>query len=249
MSFDIQESHTPKGPKYIEIAEDLHMKIRTGVYPPGAILPKESDLEIIYQVSRITIRKAMQLLNDWHLISRKRGSGTFVRKDNAEHNAFELTGFVEEISNQGKLPSSKILAFELIDADSIVAEKLQITKGVQIYKVKRLRLIDNLPEVLEITYMPFSFFPDLSIEVMMNSKYEYIEKIKGLTIDSSRQIVRAVLLEKDLAEILDVDPLLPVIRVDSVGKLNNSVIFEYSIHYFKGEQYEFAFSAKRKNKA
>lgn len=241
----MKDANKNSPPRYLSIADDLNEKIKSKIYPEGSMLPKEIDLEVEYGVSRITIRKAMQLLCDWNVIVRKRGSGTYVKRPSAQHNAFQLTGFVEEISSQGKTPSSKIITFEMIKSSKAIAQKLLIPTGTEIYSIRRLRLIDAEPEVLEHTYLPYHLFPDLSIEVMMKSKYDYIENQKGLKIESSRQVVSAVLLNNDLANILNCELHKAVIRVDSIGKLDDGSIFEYSIHHFRGYQYEFEFLAKR----
>jgi DNA-binding GntR family transcriptional regulator len=91
-------------------------------------------------------------------------------------------------------------------------------------------------------------FPDLSIGAMRTSKYEYIEKTKGLKIKLARQSAKAEVLTSSIAQELNVDEGYPVIRVDSVGELENGKVFEYTIHYFRGHQYSFDYIAYRESK-
>lgn len=234
-----------KKPRYLEIAESLIEQINSGTLPAGSILPTEGELQTRFNVSRVTIRKSMKVLVDKDLLFRKRGSGTYVKATKAQHNAFQLSGFVEDISSQGKHPSSKIITFELIESNTHIADKLNLNEGDEIYSIRRLRLIDDEPEILEHTFLPVSMFPDLSIGAMRNSKYEYIEKTKGLKIKLARQSARPEISTAAIAKELNVKEGYPVIRVDSVGELDDSRIFEYTIHYFRVNQYSFDFVAYR----
>jgi GntR family mannosyl-D-glycerate transport/metabolism transcriptional repressor len=232
-------------PRYLQITDQLIKQISDGTLPAGAMLPTESELQEQYGVSRVTIRKSMKILVDKDLLYRIRGSGTYVKAAKAQHNAFQLNGFYEEVSAQGKQPSSKLLTFELIESDLFIANKLGLEEGNEVYSIRRLRLIDGEPEILEHTFMPVSIFPDLSIQAMRNSKYEYVEKTKGLSIKLSRQSAKPELVTEDIAKKLNVETGHPVIRVDSVGELSDGRLFEYTIHYFRVHQYSFDFVSYR----
>ena len=150
-------------PRYLQIADQLIKQINDGTLPAGSMLPTEIEQQEQFGVSRVTIRKSMEILVDKDLLYRVRGSGTYVKAAKAQHNAFQLSGFYEEVSVQGKEPSSKLLAFELIESDLLIADKLGLSKGDEVYSVRRLRLIDDAPEILEHTFLPVSMFPDLTI--------------------------------------------------------------------------------------
>ncbi|GAM60931.1 transcriptional regulator [Vibrio ishigakensis] len=133
-------------PRYLQIADTLIERISSGELPAGSMLPTEGELQQEFDVSRVTIRKAMQKLVEKDLLFRQRGSGTYVKAPKAQHNALQLSGFVEEVSAQGKTPSSKIITFELIECDELVAEKLELDLGEEVYSIRRLRLIDDEPK-------------------------------------------------------------------------------------------------------
>ncbi|GAM60930.1 transcriptional regulator [Vibrio ishigakensis] len=93
--------------------------------------------------------------------------------------------------------------------------------------------------------MPVALFPDLSISAMRSSKYDYIEKTKGLQIKLSRQSIKPQILDIATANELNIEVSQPVIRVDSVGELASGEVFEYTIHYFRVNQYSFDYIAYR----
>ncbi|UJF17732.1 GntR family transcriptional regulator [Vibrio sp. SS-MA-C1-2] len=232
-------------PRYLQIADDLIEQIRDGVLVEGSILPTEQQLQEQYQVSRVTIRKSMKVLVDQDLLYRVRGSGTYIKAPKVQHNAIELNGFNEEVTAQGKTPSSKIITFELQQAEPTIAQKLAINEGDEIFSIRRLRLINDKPEVLEHTYMPVALFPDLNIEVMRNSKYQYVEQQKGLKIKLSKQSAKPIVADDIVADKLAITVGTPILKIDAVGLLSNDQPFEYTEHYFLVSQYSFDFVSYR----
>jgi GntR family mannosyl-D-glycerate transport/metabolism transcriptional repressor len=93
--------------------------------------------------------------------------------------------------------------------------------------------------------MPISMFPDLTYQVMQGSKYEFIEKQKGLVIDRSEQEIIPVLPPAEVAELLHIDPAQPIIEKRTRGLLRGDIVFEYSRNYFKSSEYKFTLVAKR----
>ena len=81
----------------------------------------------------------------------------------------------------GQNPSNQVLDFHMQTPAETIKDTLQLKDGEKVFFIRRLRSGDGEPMILEETYMPVSLFPDLSVEVMTHSKYEYVEK-KGYTI-------------------------------------------------------------------
>lgn len=236
-------------PRYMQIADLLTEQIKDGTLTPGAMMPTEAELQATYDVSRVTIRKAMKVLVDNELLYRVRGSGSYVKAPKAQHNAFQLMGFIEEVSAQGKIPSSKVIAFETCPCSHAIASKLNLEEGTLIYAIQRLRLIDDEPEILECTYLPVAMFTDLSIDIMQTSKYDYIEHQKGMQIAKSRQCVWPDSTSLSLADLLNTKENTPILRVESVSELVDGTPFEYTVNYFRLYQYSFEFIAHRQTTA
>ncbi|MBS9922949.1 GntR family transcriptional regulator [Vibrio alginolyticus] len=232
-------------PKYIDIAERLEKKIKDGELQPKSMLPKERDLQEEFSVSRVTIRKSLQILVDNNLISRTRGSGTYVNDLKAQHDALHLLGFIEEVSKQGKTPSSQVIKFELKKPNEQVAKQLNLSPNDDTYEIHRLRCINDEPEIYEVTHMPAMLFPDLSIAIMNGSKYEYIENSKRLKIAKSCQSVKPYLLDAETASYLNESEASPILKVESTGYLEDGRAFEYTVNYFRLHQYSFEFISTR----
>jgi DNA-binding GntR family transcriptional regulator len=232
-------------PLYRQIAGTLEKKIRSGELDVEDVLPTEQSLQEIYNVSRVTVRKALELLEKQGLLERIKGSGTYVKCNSAKHDAFHLKGFDENVTAQGRASGTKVIHFQLEQAQPGIAEHLNIEVGTLIYSILRIRTIEDEPEILEQSYMPLSLFPDLSVKVMQTSKYHYIEKQKGYQIFQSRQDLKPVLATNVVAKHLNIETNYPVLRLRSISELVNGEIFEYSIQYLRGYQYRFEYTARR----
>ncbi|WNJ94284.1 GntR family transcriptional regulator [Vibrio ruber] len=226
---------------YLQIVDDLIEKISSGEYEEGCMLPSESTLCEIYNVSRMTLRKSLALLVEQDFLFRIKGTGTFVKKNKlAIHGASELLGFYKEVKSQGKDLTTEVLTFEILESDMMVGSKLNLDAHDMVYHIERVRFINGEPEMVERTYMPLSLFSDLTVDVMRESKYEYI-KSKGLRISRSKQIVLPELAGKKLAKLLSTSENYPLLKVISIGELDDGTVFEYSINYFKLSEYSFEF--------
>ena len=232
-------------PLYRQIAETFEQKIYSGELDLEDVLPTEQALQELYKVSRVTIRKALEQLENQGLVERIKGSGTYVKYHSAKHDAIKLQGFDENITALGRIAGTKVIHFQLEQALPTIAKQLRIEVGTSIFSIVRIRTIDNEPEILDQSYMPLSLFPDLSVKVMESSKYHYVEQQKGYQISHSRQDVKPVLATTIVAKHLNVETNHPILRLRSVSELKTGETFEYSIQYLRGFQYRFEYIARR----
>ena len=228
--------------KYKEIAQDLRDKIVNGIYKVNEQLPFEREMSINYDVSRITIRKAVDLLVAEGLIIKRRGSGTFV-KDINDDEAIEIAmkkqflGF--STTHSDHKVKSKIIKFKIVNPDEKIANKLKIGTDEFIYHVERIRYSDNIPYVMEKTFMPITLIPGLQKKNLESSVYDYIENVLKLKIQSSHRTIRADVPTEKEQKYLKIDRYLPVLEVEQVAFLSNGQAFEYSISRHRSDKAEF----------
>ncbi len=202
-------------PHYIAIREDLVMKIQEGVYIPGSRIPPEDELTKIYAVSRMTIRHAIDDLVNAGLLLRRQGVGTFVLSEQVRRNYNELTSFYEEMSEQGLKPTSKLLKIERRRSSSLLAQKLHISTGEEVYYLERLRKINGKPIAINNVYIPTAFFPFPTQQEAEGSLYHFY-KTNGFEISYAKQLVQAKLASKEQALILQIPRASPVLYSDRV---------------------------------
>ncbi|WP_026689060.1 GntR family transcriptional regulator [Alteribacter aurantiacus] len=233
-------------PLYRKIASQMKEHIHKKSWKEGEAIPTEAKLAETFHASRVTVRQAIQLLVQEGLLYKIQGSGTYVKETKIEHNIYSLRGFTEEMKAYGKEISNAVIDFKLVEPCDHIRQVLNLEIGEKTFYVRRQRLVDGIPFVLEDTYLPVSLFPDLSYETMSGSKYDYIEKKKKLMIKDSFQEVLPLLPNDEIQKLLHLDEAIPIIKVQLFSKLANEQVFEYSELYFKSDEYKFTIVANRR---
>lgn len=233
-------------PMYRQIADALREKISAGELKPGDALPTESSLQEAFNVSRVTVRQALKLLTEEHIVESIQGSGTYVKEERVNYDIYQLTGFYEKLADRNVDTHSEVSIFEVLKADAKLAEKLNLSHDDKVWHIKRVRFIKQKPVNLEETWMPLAMFPDLTWEVMENSKYHYVEQIKKLVIDRSEQELVPIMPSEEAIAALSLDPAKPILEKVSRGFLKDGRVFEYSRNVFNTDDYKFTLVARRR---
>ena len=242
--------------KYQSIASDIQRSIEAGALKPNAKLPTVVELCEAYGVSKITIKRAIDLLTDRGLISSRRGSGTYVKNttelleqtglepidamadSDVDSFAFSQSdraaGFTEEYASLGKKISSVVYDFSIVNPPEDVARHLNIHPEDFTYHHCRVRCLDDEPMVIEYTYMPLDLIPGLKRSQLYLSVYDYIQNALGLKISSFHRIFRAVPASAEEAERLQTAPGTPMLEIAQVGFLDDGTPFEYSVSRYEG---------------
>lgn len=149
-------SHSARSPLHWLLSEQLRQQILAGTYPPGSQLPSEHQLMEQFQVSRITIRRALANLSSQGLVIAHQGKGVFVKHQREVNYRLsnQLVFFEEDMARQGITSSIQSLVFESIPAPAEVRQKLQLTrKTARVYLQKKLLLLDGVPAVFDVSYI------------------------------------------------------------------------------------------------
>ena len=230
---------------YKEIATNIENKILKNFINRGDKLPSERDLSDEYNVSRTTIRRAIDFLILKGLLIRKPGSGTYVKNNNIFLNVEEQVSFSEKMEDLKNNYETKIIDFKIIDSTSKLRELFNIEKNEKFIFAKRIRYIDSIAVNLEKTYMPYEMFPELSEDILKKSKYFFIEKTKELNIKESHNILIPILPNQEMQNLFNIDKNTPIFMKKSKGILTSEKIFEYSELYYNPKYYEFFYKSFR----
>ena len=243
--------------KYESIAADLSRSIEDGTLKPNDKLPTVVELCDLYGVSKITVKRAFDLLTEKGLISSRRGSGTFVKNTTelfeqagieptkgapGEKDSFSFSqsdkaaGFTKEHEGDDRTVTSIVYDFSIVNPPENVARHLNIHPEDFTYYHCRVRCLDDDPMVIEYTYMPIDLIPGLKKAQLYQSVYAYIQKTLGLKISSFHRILRAVPATEEEAERLHTKPGVPMLEIEQIGFLDDGTPFEYSISRYEGSR-------------
>lgn len=230
-------------PLYKQMAVQIQNEIKKTNLNEGDAILSEAKLADKYQVSRVTIRKAIDTLVEQGILYRVRGSGTFVSPPKIKHDIYHLQGFTEEMLSLNEQPRNIILDFRMELPPAKIQNILELGNEEKVFFVKRLRCVENEPRVLEETYLPVIMFPDLSVEIMEKSKYEYIEQ--RYTIDERRGEIIPMRPNAYLKNTLSITEDMSILSMNTWSYLEDRRVFEYTELYFRSDKYTFMFSSKR----
>ncbi|MBC1651619.1 GntR family transcriptional regulator [Listeria booriae] len=179
--------------KYEEISKDIRDKIHSGIYPPESLLPDQLTLCKTYDCSRMTIKKAFDILAMEGLVYRQRGAGTFVMKNAlANKQDASLRDYEGLTKMMGKEHiSSQVIEFTIGFPNAKVQEQLLIKKDEPVYSIVRLRLLDEKPYVLEHTFMPLNVVTGLNETILHGSIYDYLKQELGLVMSGAFRKINA----------------------------------------------------------
>lgn len=225
--------------KYEQILGDIRKKIQNGTYTMNEKLPTETQLGELYQVSRITVKKAIDQLVYEGLVIKRRGSGTFVKgvseyKGQPEN---QVNGLFSQI-DKSKI-KSEVVEFKVISAGKDIAEKLKISPDDFVYYIIRFRSDGKRWKVLDFCYMPIDLIPGLKKEILYQSIYNYIENTLGLKIQSAHRTIFAKRPDEYDKKYLGIEDTDPVLSIQQVGYLDNGMPFEYSDQHHIGDDFNY----------
>ena len=207
---DVDRFHTSV-PLYVQSAESLLEQIVTGKLSPEEQLPSERELSKQLNVSRMTLRAALRVLNNKGLLDRRPGDGTYIAKPKIERQADKLVPFTEGMRKRGYQVSARLIVLEQRLAEVSIASKLNIPVSSLVYYCQRLRLINQEPVMLEQFSMPVHRFPDLeNYDLEKRSFYGIAESEYGISIRQAQQSLEAVAATEFEADLLGIEPGAPL---------------------------------------
>lgn len=230
-------------PKYCKLADIIKKKVNDGEYSLGEKILTEQKLMEKYQLSRDTVRKAVDHLVKEKYLYKLQGSGTFVSEEFYSQSLLKFYSFTEEMIKRGKVPSSEIISFELVEADEKVQKKMAINSK-EIYKLIRLRLADKKPVMYETTYLNPNLLKNLSLKVLTEKPlYDIIRKDYKINFDRAIEKFKAVIPTEDILEKLKMSSLRACMELERYTYSQNEVL-EYTKSIARGDKLTFEIELK-----
>ena len=205
-------------PKHVQVRDRLADLASRELRPDEAI-PSERELMTRYDVSRATVRRAVESLVNEGLLHRIHGRGTFVARPRLE-SRLHLASFTQDMRRRGLTPSTHLLAVELDEPPADVAAALELSTGAGAWRIERVRLANGRPIALEHGWYPEPLLPGLGQLDLSGSLYTLFGEVFDLTIDSAEQTLWSEAADAAVAQRLDApvhSPLLVFRRVACAG--------------------------------
>lgn len=227
-----------KLPFYHQLYEILRQNIVRGEWQPDDMLPSEVELMEQYNVSRITVRQALDELVNEGLIYRQRGRGTFVAHPTVDQALTRIISFTEDMRQRGFIPGTEILFSGLEPASPDVAAQLQLEPGTELVRLDRLRLADNEPMSIEESHLVHRYCPGiLQHNYVANPLRELLEQYYGIRLLRAKQSIRAIAASRQVADQLFIPTNAPLLYIERISYSQQNIPIEFLRLYHRGDRY------------
>jgi GntR family transcriptional regulator len=234
-------------PLYSRVETVLAGEIADGALKVGDQLPTEDDLIARFEVSRITVRRAIQNLVRRGLVEIRRGKGTFVAEPKITQELTELSGFVEDMHALGRKPTARVIGKEVVTADTTVAGHLGLTKGERVVRIRRVRLADGVPLSFDETYLPLKIGKKIiTNNLKVEPIFSLLERKYGVPLIEAEYKLEAVAAEGEVAAALRVKQGSPVFRIERTSYSTGNLPVDYEKLYYRGDLVRFVTRLARK---
>ena len=222
-------------PLYLKFAETVKNAVRSGVLAHGNILPGERDLSQLAGVSRITVRKAMQALEEAGVVTRARGYGTQINNI-FEYSLKEARGFSQQVVLRGKTPNTLWVNKRVVKCPEEIARHLSLAPDSDVFLLKRIRYVDDDAVSIEESRVPVGLIPnpdDIGV-----SLYDYFRS-QNIFPQRTRSRVSARMPDSEFQAHIKMDDKIPVLVIKQVALDQQHRPIEYSISYCRSDLYVF----------
>jgi len=216
----------------------------------GEALPGERELAELYSVKRSTIQYALGKLAEQGMVYRKRGKGTFIRKNNkrvmniSDAAVQGTQGIAALVRSYGIKVRNVVLVCGIISGNRYLESKLGLQEGEPVFALHRVRYGNEEPLAIEYTYVPKNIFSDIeTMDFNMVSLYDYMEARGHLPVKYNKRLRLAKLFPKE-ARYLELPVDAPAFYFELVGINGDRHPVEYTESYVRCDKTEFSFTTR-----
>lgn len=232
-------------PYYLQLADLLRAEISVRAGKGGAALPSENILLKKYEVSRATVRSALNALEREGLIYRRRGKGSFVAVRRIESDLTALVSTTEDMERRGWDLRTKVLARARVAASPKITRALDLGRNARVYQLSRLRLVEHKPLSLQTAYLPVSLYPALETHDLSESLYQLTENVYHLQYWMAREVLRARGATRREAALLEMRVGAPVLYCERTTYSRDGAAIEFLQAVWRGDRYDFTVNLAR----
>jgi GntR family transcriptional regulator len=203
----------------------------------GSAIPSERQLSVDLEVSRLTVRAALdELVREGYLV-RRQGAGTFVAAPKVAK-GMDVSSFSEDMRARGLTPASHTLELNVVPAGARLGRLLHVSPSEPVVAARRLRLADGEPMAIELLHARASLVPGLSAaDLEQNSFYELLIERYGIEIAGGTQTVEPTVTNDDESAALGVPLHSPALLFERITRTSGGEVIEFTSSTYRGDRY------------
>jgi len=234
----LRESSQSGAPLYLQLRRSIEEAVNRGLIGPGDALPSERDIASKADISRVTVRKAVQDLVKGGILVQRHGSGTFVapRMERVEQSLSRLTSFTEDMARRGMTVRSVWLDRGLYAPSPDEMMVLGLSSTELVARVARLRIANDTPLAIERAALSASVLPDP--EAVGSSLYAALGTTGNRPVRAVQRISATNLGDAD-ARLLEVPSGVAGLQIERISYLASGKVIEFTRSVYRGDAYDF----------
>ncbi|MEJ2351726.1 MAG: GntR family transcriptional regulator [Anaerolineales bacterium] len=235
-------------PYHYQLRELLRDEIAAGRWEVSALFPSERELCDLFELSRTTVREAINALVNEGWLYRERGRGTFIARPKIlESWLVAADGFTDSMSGTGYQIETEVLKLNIVGPPPKAARELRIGSSEPVIMLDRRRSILEEPLLLVTSYLPEKLCPSLvSEDFTKQSLYQVLREKYAMDIRSATRFMEAVPANELEADLLDVESGAPLMLIESTAYLEDGTPIEYFKARHRGDRTRFQINPLQK---
>ena len=228
-------------PVFYQIQEQIRNKIEREKLKPGTQLPTERELEAQLGVSRVTIRKAIRGLITEGYCTKRAGKGIFIADKKIKTDVHSLEGTTSLFAGLGKELETRLISRKVINPDARMIKYLQLpaVQPEEVLVLKRLRLVDDEPYILETTYLPLCIFPGMPNGDFNGSLYQMMDEQYGIKPHHASGIFNVMMSTEEDSKLLNVQLNTALLVKEVTVYTATNLPIEINKSVFRSDKFKF----------
>lgn len=222
------------------IKDELLDRIKSGKYQKGEQIPTELELCDEFNVSRTTVRAALNQLTLEGYLVRQQGKGTYVAEQKVSQTlSHTIKRYKDQVEVQGKKAEISLVSINVVPANEILQEKLGVNLNDPVQRIERVRKVNQEPTQFEIAYIPWRFAPGITREHAETSLYAALKDEFNVLISKTTENIEITLADERTCKHLNCEADLPCFYIETIAENEKGEKIEYSRSYFRGDKTNF----------
>jgi len=233
-------------PLYVQVATEIRNSIKNGEFPVGAAIGSQSNLMSRYNVSRVTLRHALRLLEREGLLITHQGKGSYVASADVSQNLVNLRSLAEIVEDHGLSHEVRIIDYTWLMPPGDVKAFFGIPSESPVLRIRRQHIVNGLPFALAVIYLPAATGAALTQkDVEKSSIYTLMEKKLGIGLGQAVQEIRAIRAEGQTALLLQISQGSPVLVAERKTYALTGEPVEHITFFYRSDCYHFTVTLQR----
>jgi GntR family transcriptional regulator len=224
-------------PVYYQLRNIILQKIQSSEFIEGSLIPSERELCDSLNISRMTVRQALNQLVQEGILYREKGKGTYVSRSKIVQRNIE--SFSETVRRRGLVPSTEIIYFGKNEDNQKIKDILELQEMDSLYYLKRLRLASNVPIAIEEVFMPEKYFSEFEKHNLTSSLYTLIKEEYSYTLNYIDNTIQAAKPSNEEKILFKISSTTPVLKISGIRYSASGIKLFYGNDTYRSDEYDY----------